>query len=127
MINIQSFIENCRNLVVNTGRPILIIETFQGCLSAYITESVKLKTRDNQYNEVFNARNISTIIQNFEFNFVNGINEQALIDKIQSLPKESFKWGHDNYVWITNADTAPTDLFERNRGSDISKRFFQQQ
>lgn len=36
--------------------------------------------------------------------FAQGMNEQTLREKVQSVHKESFKFGTDDYMWFTKVD-----------------------
>lgn len=89
---------------MNTRRPLLIVEVFPGFERVYMTNTVRLKSRDIPYNEVMEAQDITTIVKNLGSNFAKGITEQRLLEKAQSIPKESFKWGHDRYLWLTMVD-----------------------
>lgn len=89
---------------MNTRRPLLIVELFPGFERVFLTNTVRLKNRDNPYNEVYEAQDITTIVKNMGINFAGGITEQQLLEKAQSIPKESFKWGHDCYLWLTMVD-----------------------
>lgn len=100
----QELLNACRGIVMNTRRPLLIIELFPGFERVFLTNTVRLKNRDNPYNEVYEAQDITTIVENVGINFAGGITEQQLLEKAQSIPKESFKWGHDRYLWLTMVD-----------------------
>lgn len=89
---------------MNTRRPLLILDVFPGLQRVYLTNNVRLKNRDIRYNEVSEAQDITTIVKNMGTNFVGGITEQSLMEKVQSIPRESFKWGHDHYLWLTFVD-----------------------
>ena len=94
----------CRGIVMNAKRPLLIVELFPGFERVFLTNTVRLKNRDNPYNEVMEAQDITTIVKNMGINFSGGVTEQQLLEKAQSIPKESFKWGHDRYLWLTMVD-----------------------
>ena len=100
----QEILDACRGIVMNTRRPLLVLEVLPGFERVYLTNNVRLKSRDNQYNEVMEAQDITTIVRNMGINFAGGITEQHLLEKAQSIPKESFKWGHDRYLWLTMVD-----------------------
>ena len=100
----QEILDACRGIVMNTRRPLLVIEVFPGFERVYLTSNVRLKNRDNPYSEVMEAQDITFIVKNMGINFSGGITEQHLLEKAQSIPKESFKWGHDNYLWLTFVD-----------------------
>lgn len=100
----EELLNTCRGIVMNAKRPLLIVELFQGFERVFLTNTVRLKNRDNPYNEVMEAQDITTIVKNMGINFSGGVTEQQLLEKAQSIPKESFKWGHDRYVWLTMVD-----------------------
>lgn len=100
----QELLDACRGIVMNTRRPLLIVEVVPGFERVYLTNNVRLKSRDNPYNEVMEAQDITSIVKNVGINFAGGITEQVLLEKAQSIPKESFKWGHDHYLWLTMVD-----------------------
>ena len=100
----EELLDACRGVVMNTRRPLLILDVSPGLQRVYLTNNVRLKSRDVPYNEVSEAQDITTIVKNMGINFVGGITEQHLLEKAQSIPRESFKWGHDNYLWLTFVD-----------------------
>ena len=100
----EELLNTCRGIVMNARRPLLIVELFPGFERVFLTNTVRLKSRDVPYNEVSEAQDITTIVKNMGINFVGGITEQSLMEKAQSIPRESFKWGHDNYLWLTVVD-----------------------
>lgn len=100
----EELLNTCRGIVMNAKRPLLIVELFPGFERVFLTNTVRLKNRDNPYNEVMEAQDITTIVKNLGINFAKGITEQRLLEKAQSIPKESFKWGHDRYLWLTMVD-----------------------
>ena len=112
----QEILDACRGIVMNTRRPLLILEVFPGFERVYLTNNVRLKNRDVPYNEVMEAQDITTIVKNTGINFSGGITEQHLLEKTQSIPRESFKWGHDNYLWLTVVDlNRDTEVEGRSR------------
>ena len=56
--------------------------------------------------EQFNGdvQDITTLVLNVGHNFANGMTEQVLLERTQSIQKEDFKFGTDNYLWITKVD-----------------------
>ncbi|EXY12095.1 hypothetical protein M104_3362 [Bacteroides fragilis str. 1007-1-F  len=65
---------------------------------------VHLKTRECRFNEVRDGQDITTLVLNVGHNFANGMTEQTLLERTQSIHKEDFKFGTDNYLWITKVD-----------------------
>lgn len=101
--DIRAFIEVCKGIVMNCNCDILIIE-MMGEYKAYLTNSVRLKTRDCLYSEVADAQDVTTIVNNVQSNFFMGMTPQRLSEVTQSIHKEDFKFGTDNYIWITRVD-----------------------
>lgn len=110
----EELLNTCRGIVMNAKRPLLIVELFSGFERVFLTNTVRLKNRDNPYNEIYDAQDITTLVRNMEINFAGGVTEQQLFELCQSIPRESFKWGHDNYVWLTMVDY--------NRNTEIEGR-----
>lgn len=109
---------------MNTKRSLLILNFSDVVTRVFLVGTVKLKSRDVPYNEVFDAQDITTIVENMGTNFVNGITEQVLLENCQSVPKESFKWGHDNFLWLTNVDL---NKDSQQEGYSFLKRGFMNQ
>lgn len=97
------FLDACKGLVMHCNCNILILNVL-GDFRAYIAPEVRLKTRECRYNEVQNAQDITKLILNLGHNFAQGMNEQTLREKAQSVHKESFKFGTDDYMWFTKVD-----------------------
>ena len=93
------FLDACKGLVMHCNCNILILNVL-GDFRAYIAPEVRLKTRECRYNEVQDAQDITKLILNLGHNFAQGMNEQTLREKVQSVHKESFKFGTDDYVTI---------------------------
>ncbi len=101
MIN-NKFIEACKGIVMHCECSILILNVL-GEYKAFLTPTVRLKTRECRYHEVIDAQDITTLVQNIEGNFQT-INRQRLDERTQSIHKESFKFGTDDYLWITKVN-----------------------
>ncbi|MFC2733800.1 MAG: hypothetical protein ACFN4A_11320 [Streptococcus mutans] len=43
-------------------------------------------------------QDITTLVLNDGHNFANGMTEQTLLERTQSIHKEEFKFGTDNYL-----------------------------
>ena len=54
--------------------------------------------------EVRDVQDITTLVLNDGHNFANGMTEQTLLERTQSIHKEEFKFGTDNYLWPTRID-----------------------
>ena len=70
----------------------------------HIAPEVRLKTRECRYNEVQDAQDITKLILNLGINFAQGMTNQSLMEKAQSIHKENFKFGTDDYMWFTKVD-----------------------
>lgn len=101
--NIDIFYQTCLGLVQNCGCKILIVNLF-GQHKAYLAPNVALKNRECRYSEVIEGQDITTLVKNYQSNFAAGMTEQMLMEKVQSVNKVSFKFGTDDYCWITKCD-----------------------
>lgn len=99
----ESILNACKGLVMNCNCNVLIIDVL-GDHRVYLAREVYLKTRECRYNEAHDAQDITTLVLNTGFNFTNGMNERVLLERTQSIHKEDFKFGTDNYMWITKVD-----------------------
>ena len=99
----ENILKTCQGLVMNCNCKVLILEVL-GEHRVFLVNDVHLKTRECRYNEVRDAQDITTLVLNIGHNFVNGMTEQALLERTQSIHKEDFKFGSDNYLWITKVD-----------------------
>lgn len=99
----EDFLDACKGLVMHCNCNILILDVM-GDYRVYIAPEVLLKTRECRYNEVRDAQDITKLILNLGHNFARGMNAQVLRERTQSVHKESFKFGTDNYLWFTKVD-----------------------
>lgn len=99
----ENILKTCQGLVMNCHCRILILDVL-GAHRVFLVNDVHLKTRECRYNEVRDAQDITTLVLNIGHNFVNGMTEQALLERTQSIHKEDFKFGIDNYLLITKVD-----------------------
>lgn len=101
--NIDLFYQTCLGIVQNCGVKILMVNLF-GQWKAYLASSVNLKNRECRYSEAIEAQDITVLVKNYQSNFAAGLTEQVLMEKVQSINKVSFKFGTDEYCWITKCD-----------------------
>ena len=94
----ENILKTCQGLVMNCNCKVIILDR------VFLVNDVHLKTRECRYNEVRDAQDITTLVLNIGHNFVNGMTEQALLERTQSIHKEDFKFGTDNYLLITKVD-----------------------
>lgn len=99
----ENILKTCQGLVMNCKCKILILDVL-GEHRVFLVNDVHLKTRECRYNEVRDAQDITTLVLNVGHNFVNGMTEQTLLEQTQSIHKEDFKFGTDNYLLITKVD-----------------------
>ena len=99
----ENILKTCQGLVMNCNCKVLILDVL-GEHRLFLVNDVHLKTRECRYNEVRDAQDITTLVLNIGHNFVNGMTEQALLERTQSIHKEDFKFGTDNYLLITKVD-----------------------
>lgn len=99
----ENILKTCQGLVMNCNCKVLILDVLGGH-RVFLVNDVYLKTRECRYNEVRDAQDITTLVLNIGHNFVNGMTEQALLERTQSIHKEDFKFGTDNYLLITKVD-----------------------
>lgn len=103
MDNKEEFLKGYKGIVMNCNRSVLVLEVM-GEYRAFLVSDVHLKTREGRYNEVQDAQDITKLVLNVGFNFASGMTEQVLLERTQSVHKENFKFGTDNYMWITRVD-----------------------
>ena len=99
----ENILKTCQGLVMNCNCKVLILDVL-GEHRVFLVNDVHLKTRECRYNEGRDAQDITTLVLNIGHNFVNGMTEQALLERTQSIHKEDFKFGTDNYLLITKVD-----------------------
>lgn len=99
----ENILKTCQGLVMNCNCKVLILDVL-GEHRVFLVNDVHLKTRECRYNEVRDAQDITTLVLNIGHNFANGMTEQTLLERTQSIHKEDFKFGTDNYLWITKVD-----------------------
>lgn len=99
----ENILMTCQGLVMNCNCKVLILDVL-GEHRVFLVNDVHLKTRECRYNEVRDAQDITTLVMNIGHNFVNGMTEQALLERTQSIHKEYFKFGTDNHLLITKVD-----------------------
>ena len=91
----ENILKACKGLVMNCNCQVLILDVL-GEHRVFLVNDVHLKTRD--------AQDITTLVLNVGHNFANGMTEQTLLERTQSIHKEDFKFGTDSYMWITKVD-----------------------
>ena len=103
-MNKEAFLDACKGLVMNCQVQVLILEVMGEYKAYLVNGGVSVKTRESRYNEVYDAQDITRLIGNVGINFASGMTEQVLRERAQSIHKENFKFGTDNYLWITKVD-----------------------
>lgn len=94
-------VDLCWKLVTNTTYSVLIINHF-GSIYYYLTKGFNYKTMNNPYNEVIDGQDITDLVENQQFNFKGQVNDEQLATKVQNIPLQNFKFGHDQFIWLTS-------------------------
>lgn len=98
----QKSIDYCRSIVKATSGNIVILNIFGSVSYYYVTEFLP-KSITNPYNELRKGMNITMLIENYETNFTGSTSFD--VDMFEGLAGrmtiETFKFGFDDYLWIT--------------------------
>lgn len=99
---LQKRIDYCRTIVKATSGDIVIINMF-GAISYYYAKEFLSKSITNPYNELRNGINITSLIESYETNFTSSasFNVSLFEGMADKMTIESFKFGFDDYLWIT--------------------------
>lgn len=103
MTNIKELIEISKGIVMNCEQNVLILKIF-GEIKVFIARNVTLKSRECPYHEVNGAQEITPLIENIGLSAAQGWNERILMEKVQSVHIQDFKFGTDDFLWITRVD-----------------------
>lgn len=95
----KEIFDTCKGVVKNADVNLLLLDVF-GEVKIYVVNFVVLKTRENRYHEVRDAQDVTSIIHTID-RFATGLTNMKFMEKIQSIPMESFKFGTDDYIWMT--------------------------
>ena len=96
----QRVIENLWTLVAATNLQIIVLD-FLGDTRAYLVDNFRSKTRDVYLNEIEGAQDITDIALNLPFQTPQ-LNATTLQERVQGRSKKSFRFGHDNYIWMVS-------------------------
>lgn len=94
-------LELCWKLLSNTSYTVVIVEISE-ITKIYLTRSFRVKTMNTPYNEVIDGQDITDLVTNQEFNFATRMSDDILETKVQNIPLQTFKFGTDNYLWLTS-------------------------
>lgn len=95
-------INYCRVLVRSTGGQVLIVKLFDVTNYYFITD-FRPKSLNNAYHEVIHGINVTTVIENFNTHFTGQtISSDRFEGLIMDMSTESFKFGSDDFLWITD-------------------------
>ena len=100
---IKMMLDGVKGLAMNCEVNVLVLKVLDE-YRVYLAPEVRLKTRECRYNEVRDAQDITVLVKNVGVNFALGMTHQTLMEKAQSIHKESFKFGTDDYMWFTKVD-----------------------
>lgn len=92
------FLENLWKLVLLTNNKILVVN-MMGDYRAFIVENFATKTRDNPFNEVRGAVDITKDTKNLVFQ-MSELNPVGIEVRLQGRPRWDFKFGGDDYFWL---------------------------
>lgn len=101
MTNSEMFMDACKGIVMNCHRAVLVVRIMDEW-RAILTSNVKLPNRETHYSEV-SGKDITRIVVNLESNF-QSLTEQRLEELTQSVCVQDFKFGTDDYIWLTRVD-----------------------
>jgi len=99
----ENILNACKGLVMNCNCKILVIDIMDEC-RVYLASEVMLQNRECRHNEVRDVQDITQLVKSIGFNFATGMNERVLAERVQSIHKEDFKFGSNEYLWITKVD-----------------------
>lgn len=90
--------EKIKSFVKHAGAKILVMD-MMGVESYYLVNTFNQKAIHQPYNEVLKGKCINRIIKDDSITVVDEQNFEALT---ANIPDETFKFGHDNYVYFTD-------------------------
>lgn len=94
----KNLLENAWAFVRSMERQVILVEQF-GNLLFYIMDDFRPKGRDFFFNDVYGAKDITTIILNFQNHTI--IQDKVVTEQqIRSLEKKNFSFAHDNFMWF---------------------------
>jgi hypothetical protein len=97
-------LDYCRTLVRSTGGQILIVKIF-GITNYYYVTDFRPKSLNNAYHEVVNGMNVTKMIENFTTHFAGQLIDESRFEGMKmQMSTESFKFGTDDFWWITSVN-----------------------
>lgn len=97
----EIILKTCKGLVKNCDCKILLLNVL-GEKRIFLIQDFHLKTRECLFNSVNDAQDITNIVVNIGSNCAEGMTERVLLERTQSIVKENFKFGTDDYILWTN-------------------------
>lgn len=94
----EESINNLWVIVEKTHKQVLAMK-FLGEFKAYVVSGFSTKTRDNPFNEAYNAIDITDISVNLPI-LPSELNPQSFEEKLRGRSVKNFKFGGDDYFWL---------------------------
>lgn len=91
----EESIKNLWVIVEKTHKQVLAMK-FLGEFKAYVVSGFSTKTRDNPFNEAYNAIDITDISVNLPI-LPSELNPQSFEEKLRGRSVKNFKFGGDDY------------------------------
>lgn len=106
--------ERLKNLweIVEKAHKQVLVMNFLGEFKAYVVNGFATKTRDNPFNEAYNAIDITDLSINLPI-LPSELNSQSFDEKIRGRSVKDFKFGGDDYFWLIKSDGG-RNFYSRN-------------
>lgn len=99
----KNFLQKCWTFVSLMQVPLIVVHQFDE-FAVYTATDFRAKGRDYFMNEIFEGREVTTLVENLTINQVIPGNRLSIEGQMNNLPKLNFKFGHDNYLFLTNIE-----------------------
>lgn len=97
----KDLFKKCWEIVDVTGSSVLIVKNWDTFYVYFVGSGNFIpKSMHNNYNEANEVVDITDILPTID-NF-GTLTDQIVQDKTQNLPVLSFRFGHGDFVWLTN-------------------------
>lgn len=94
----NELVENIWTLVAFTGYKFITVN-FLGTYKVFLVENFATKTRDNPFNEVRGAVDITEDVRHLTFQ-LSEMNPIGIDARLQGRPRKDFKFGSDDYIYF---------------------------
>lgn len=95
----KEFFDICLNVVKQQKISLMIMKNF-GVISVWIVDYFDPKGVGKNYN-YFEGREVTSYLKNHDFYAPAG---KTILEQAQGINKTHLKFGHDEYIYILNAD-----------------------